>query len=1420
MILIFKIRGSGKMVRYSSSKGNIPKSPLRGAHKGISQLDQALEKFKAGRLNESWSLCKKYLHLCPNDAAGLHLLGLIHFKNGCVDEGIEALRKAISYKQNEPAIYNNLGSFLQAVGNLTESLQSYSKALQIKPDYPEALSNYGHLLGQMGRKKDALTLLSRAIELSPAYPEAHNNIGNILKNLGRLAEAEYHFKRAIDLNPNYPDPYNNYGVLLVAKGELEQASRLFEKALSLNRSYLEAYNNLGTVLLELDGVENAKNLLEKALQLKPGHAETLNNLGSAHYLMGEFEKAIELYERSIQRRVRYVDPIANLSRVYIDLGRNEEAWNILKSSIGSDQGKTLCEEILATDRDGNTRTLDIGVNALIVSWLQGDFERSARLADNLKALRSIKANRNNKNTLVFLSYLVALLEFRSNNLKHYSSAESHATAPLVVIGESHALSPCHVTSSWRGERRATHSLFLMGLKMWHLAKPGISHHRVALETQLLNLPPHAHLLMTIGEIDCRTDEGIWFTHNKKGIPLPQLVRETTEGYLDWLERVLLPRAPASIVVQGIPAPVDTFAHLGNEEKSHYLDMIRSVNTNLRHGAHSRGWGFLDVFAATASETGFSHRRWHLDNNHLRPDFYSQAEQWIVLPPSRDSENSKPAGNDRAATASPLPCGKDEVSNNLSASAYNRGNAHLRAGQLQEALSAYDAAIQLDPSNLNAVFNRALVFYDLGKTAEALTALQQVIATKPDYAEAHLVLGHAALDAGYPLQAQRAFQQANELRPNAAESQFNLAKVLLETGNPEDAMRASLTAYGLAPGNILYWSSLMLARQYCPDENFDPKTLGPWAMQQEVMQSGVPTRLPIRIGFVSGDLCRHPVGLLLLPLLQKLNPAHVRAHCYSTGTKSDDVSQRIQQCCQWNEVRALSPNDLRQRIVDDRIDILLDLSGYTRDHRLAVFAQRAAPIQVAWLGYSDTSAVPAMDYVLMDEWHVLPEMESRYTEKVLRLPNSRFLFAPPEFSPPVTPPPFLQKNHITFGCFNNTAKLNAAVIAVWAKVLIAVPESRLVLKWRTLGDAEFCDEIRARFLSHGVTADRLGLRMWSSPAELLAEYADIDIALDPFPFCGGYTSFEALWMGVPVITLPTVRPISRQGLCLLSNIGLSDLVASDEAEYVSLASKLANDSNRLASLRGSLRHRLECSALMDSATFAKNFEQMIIDLACFTQTTTEEMMTDGNSTPNSNSQLTFLHVGCGPKRKNQTTRGFDTPEWRELRLDIDEGVQPDIVGTMLDMSAVENESVDAIFSSHNIEHLYPHEVSLALKEFLRVLKPTGFLVVTCPDLQSVCQLIAEDKLTDAAYTAPAGPIAPIDILYGHRPQLAQGNHYMAHKCGFTESVLRGELHSAGFVSIATMRRGHTPYFDLYAVATKNECSEDRLRQLAMAHLPVG
>jgi predicted SAM-dependent methyltransferase len=197
--------------------------------------------------------------------------------------------------------------------------------------------------------------------------------------------------------------------------------------------------------------------------------------------------------------------------------------------------------------------------------------------------------------------------------------------------------------------------------------------------------------------------------------------------------------------------------------------------------------------------------------------------------------------------------------------------------------------------------------------------------------------------------------------------------------------------------------------------------------------------------------------------------------------------------------------------------------------------------------------------------------------------------------------------------------------------------------------------------------------------------------------------------------------------------------------------------------------------------------------------------------------TFLHVGCGNNTKLQAGRGFQGDEWQEIRFDINPAVKPDIIGTMTDMSAVENSSVDALFSSHNIEHLYPHEVPLALAEFKRVLGDDGFVVITCPDLQSVAKLVVEDKLAEPAYQSPAGPITPLDMLYGLRTSMARGNLYMAHRCGFTQRVLAETLKACGF-SLALVRRREAEYA-LWAIAFKSPVQNELIQQMATEHFPA-
>jgi predicted O-linked N-acetylglucosamine transferase (SPINDLY family) len=560
--------------------------------------------------------------------------------------------------------------------------------------------------------------------------------------------------------------------------------------------------------------------------------------------------------------------------------------------------------------------------------------------------------------------------------------------------------------------------------------------------------------------------------------------------------------------------------------------------------------------------------------------------------------------------------------------------------------------------------------------------------------------------------------------------------------------------------------------------------------------------PLRLGLVSADLCDHPVGFFLAPVLAALDRTKFDVRLYSTGGREDSTRQVLRALAAWSDVAGDDHDQLLTLLRADGNDILIDLSGHSAGNRLPVFARRAALVQLSWLGYFATTGLPAMDGVILDPWHAPDGTESQFTERLLRLPATRFCYAPAAFAPAPSPPPVLARGAVTFGSFNNTAKLNGQVVAAWARVLLAVAGSRLILRWATFADAAFAESIRRQFAAHGVAADRLILRGRIGHRQLLDAYAEIDIALDPFPFAGGHTSCEALWMGVPVVTLPGTRPVSRQTYCFLANIGLTELAATDEADYVAKAVRLAGDAPRLAELRQSLRSRMAASPLMDAAAFARAFEALLAEAWGDVAGRTAK---------------TVLHVGPGQRDDVADLPAvFLAGGWTEIRLGIDPAT-PDIAGALHELTAVADGSMDAVYASHTIEHFAAHQVGTVLGQFRRVLRREGILVLTCPDLQALGTYLSEDKLVEAVGESPAGPITPLDILYGHRPALAAGNDAMAHKSGFTLTLLIATLREAGFAAVAGRRR--PGQFDLWAVASAEALDDAAIRAVADRFLPV-
>ena len=494
----------------------------------------------------------------------------------------------------------------------------------------------------------------------------------------------------------------------------------------------------------------------------------------------------------------------------------------------------------------------------------------------------------------------------------------------------------------------------------------------------------------------------------------------------------------------------------------------------------------------------------------------------------------------------------------------RGMILRRQGRFEEALAALGHALRLNPDLVEAHNERGIVLQSQGRLTEALAALDHALRLNPDLAEVHVNRGSVFKDQGRFGDALAAFDHARRLKPDLAEAHSNYLLCLsYDPAQDDDALfeahRAWGERFGRSPRAYTAYSNV-------PDPD---KTLV--------------------VGLVSAEFGRAPIGWFTESTVAAVNPSRVRFLCYSGRQNEDDVTDRIRpHAAGWRSTIGVSDQALAEAVRADGVDILIDLAGHLAGNRLGCFALRPAPVLVHWAG--STHTIPAVDYSLWDWVHV-PEGEERwFLETVVRLPDARLCYTPPYYAPDVVDPPVLERGRITFASFNNLTKVNAGVVALWAQVLKAVPGSRLLLNWRNLMDRDQRERLTAAFAARGIDPNRLDLRPGEPPhAGVLGEYGDVDIALDTFPFSGCTTTCEALWMGVPVVTLPSTRPVGRQSQAFLHALGRREWVARDEDEYLRIAVDLAADPGRLATLRRAQRSRMAASPLCDGPRFARHFE---------------------------------------------------------------------------------------------------------------------------------------------------------------------------------------------------------------------------------------
>lgn len=536
---------------------------------------------------------------------------------------------------------------------------------------------------------------------------------------------------------------------------------------------------------------------------------------------------------------------------------------------------------------------------------------------------------------------------------------------------------------------------------------------------------------------------------------------------------------------------------------------------------------------------------------------------------------------------------------------NQGIAYHNQRNLGQALLSYKKAVSVRQDYPEVFLNLGVILMEMNQLDEALIVYENAIILKPDYAHAYNNRALTLKEAKRFNEALASCDQAIAIIPDYSEAYNNFGIVLKEISQLNEAIACFKKAISNAPDYFTAHSNLLFTLNYMEDvsvvermyearrfgSNVTQKTRNRFTAWNNISNNG-----KIRIGFVSGDFQNHPVGYFLEGLVSNIDCAKFDLIGYTTDMNEDDLTRRLKSKFQlWRSLCGQQDFAAAKQVHDDGINILIDLSGHTAKNRLPVFGYKPAPVQISWLGYFATTGVNEIDYFLGDPYVTPLEEEHHFCETIKQLPETYLCFTPPEAQIEVAALPALENGYVTFGSFNNFSKINSDVINLWARVLHAVAGSRLFMKAAQLKDPDVVEDIRKQFQSCEIAEDRLIFEGQTDRMDYFKAYNRVDIALDPFPYPGGTTSVEGLWMGVPVIAKKGNRFIAHNGETIAHNSGQSHWISRDDDDYVKKAKTFSSDLQALAVTRASLRHQVMESPLFDSERFARHFEQTMIEI---------------------------------------------------------------------------------------------------------------------------------------------------------------------------------------------------------------------------------
>ncbi|HEY2659125.1 MAG TPA: tetratricopeptide repeat protein [Caulobacteraceae bacterium] len=1192
----------------------------------------SLAHYRSGAHDAGGRAAERAAQIQPT-AGRLANLGVLLRAAGRTHEAETAYRQAIDLDPAFVAAHHNLGNLLIDRGDLTAAETSFRQALHLNADHGEAWHSLGNVLQRTNRPEEAIGAFQRLLAQSPGHARGLNDLGCCLMALGRSDEALAAFQQANALDPANADAYGNLGALCIRGGLLFAAKAACEKALELDPGQHRWMSNLALTLKDLGQFDEAEAMFRRALALRPDYAIGHGNLlfclnyhpdKTSEEIVAEYRRWDEAHakplapadpifdnDRDPERRLRVglVSPdfrehsarhfIAPMMQgldherleifCYAEVARPDETTKQFMAM--ADQWRStvgLSDEALAglIRSDGIDILIDLGghsassrlmVFARKPAPVQVAHMLGCGYTSGISAMDAFLADEQLAPEGSDDLFVEPVLRLNRIPLA-YSAPED-----MPPVGPTPALAKGHVTFGYFGRTERINDLVVA---VWSAILHRVAGARLMLNAKVFQEeafkafyrgrfaacgigPERLDLVFTspqpatwqaYGEVDIALDP---FPHNAGTTTIEALWLGAP--VLSMLDRPSVGRFGASILgalglQDWVAADVDAYVAKAIAAAGD-LDGLQALRSGMRER-------FLASPLADGPGLGLA----------LSSALRDLWKTWC---------GGGGGHSERAAQAERLTVQSDAL---------------RLQGRLPEAEATARRALAVDPRHAGAAMHLGNALAAQARLDEAEAAFGHAMTLRPDFAEAHNNRGLSLMRRGQVSAAEQDLRRALELRPDRPEIGFNLAAVLQDQGRLEEALAAYRAAVEARPDISSGHGALLFCINYQPQvpaeeafaefQRWDARHARPHLPADPQWDNDPNPNRRLRIGYVSPDFGARSARHFIEPMLAGHDRRVVEVFAYAEVPNPDAITAYFKTLADhWRPTVGLSDDEMAAMIRHDRIDILIDLGGHTARNRLLALARKPAPVQIAhFLGHGYTSGLSAMDAFLADEQLAPTGSEALFAEQVVRLGRIPIAYQPPVGLPPVAPLPALTKGYVTFGHFGRTVRINERVVEAWARILKGAPGSKLKLNTAPFADEGVRQHYLARFAAHGVEAERLDLVFTTPQPNTWAAYGDVDIGLDPFPHNAGTTTIEALWLGVPVVSLADRPSVGRFGLSILHAADLDDWAAETVEAYVARAIAAANDLPALARLRAGLRTRMQASPLGDGPGLAHHLEQ--------------------------------------------------------------------------------------------------------------------------------------------------------------------------------------------------------------------------------------